>query len=421
MYNNDKIVDAITKQVGFEDSDQYLIAQSLQASQSGIQYNQVHPLVKYPNLEASLPYIPDTSYPLFSETETYKKYKVVRQYEKLYQAKSDIQPGVFNAAQWEQTSHLSAELSKIERSAAAEVVNALMVNKHISGRGKSLWEDVKLYDGVGSLSNTIAKEGRFVGFEIDLANMRDMAIRLHAVGLQLSQPNPTLNIYIYHTSKTEPLYVLPLTDVGAGMFSWHTPATEVLLPFAAEYGYGGSFIIGYRESELVGAAISKTDYEFGKVPCRTCSTYNVRAHSQWSRHLAINPFSVPETYITGNQLWDMAQNRYNYKTNFGINLSLGVECDITDTVVKNAHLFSEAQALAVAEKILRIFVNNTNNNADAEKMRQLADYELNNKENQTKGLLARKDAVMKSLDFSTSGISPFCLPAAAALVRKGAM
>lgn len=135
------------------------------------------------------------------------------------------------------------------------------------------------------------------------------------------------------------------------------------------------------------------------------------AHQKWSQYVSINPFTVVESAIGENgELWDTDLNRYNYNTNFGINLALSLECEITDTVVNNAGVFAEAQKLAVVEKILQLYVANTRNNADAQMMRQLADYELNNRENHTDGLTKKKEKVMKALDFNMSDLNSLCFP-----------
>lgn len=410
MYNTDKIIEAIADQVGFERSFAVTLAPSLLVSKTGITYNQGHPLVGYKNLLSAIEEVEDTQYPIFSVTTAYQKDDVVRVDAQLWQALEAVAAGPMDESKWEKTNTLSIILKQIRNAAAAEVVSAMMTNKQIAGKGKAIWENLKLFEGAGSLQKTIPKENRFVGFELDMHRLKDLAIRLHAIGLQLTSSQASLPIYIYHTSRSLPVFTETLANVGSGTFSWHRLG-KLLKHVDETVDAGGSWIIGYRESELSGFAISKEDYHFDRPPCRSCSGYNVMAHQKWSQYVSINPFTVVESAIGENgELWDTDLNRYNYNTNFGINLALSLECEITDTVVNNAGVFAEAQKLAVVEKILQLYVANTRNNADAQMMRQLADYELNNRENHTDGLTKKKEKVMKALDFNMSDLNSLCFP-----------
>ena len=421
MYDVQKITDAIAEQVGFERSYAIELAPSLLVSKSGMTYNQGHPLLGYKNMADTIEELQVEDYPAHSEIRAYSRSEVVSKDGVLYQALGQVPAGAFDASQWEKTNGVSLFLKSVREQAASEVVSALLVKKQAEGKAKPVWEDLFLYEGAGPMVKTVTKSSRFVGFELNLRNLKDMALRVHAVGLQLTEPQAELPIYLYHSSVPEPLVVTTLAHVGSGRFSWHA-LEDMVLRHGGVNAPGEAYYIGYRESELLGAAVSKEDYTFGQAPCATCSGFNVQSHRKWSQFVEVHPFSVPESEIgAAGELWDISRNSYNYKTNFGLNLSLTLECDITDTIVRNARVFAEAQKLAVVEKILKAFVLNTRNNSDALMVRQMADYELNNRENHTDGLTKKKEKALQALDFSFSDLSPLCLPGRDSRISKRPM
>lgn len=421
MYNHTAIIKALTAEIGFAKSPVRYIMPSLLQSNSGKTYNMIHPLLTYTNLEAAVEEIDPMDVEPYAPATTYAAGDVTRHTDnELYMAK-ETATGVWDSAKWEKTDALNIMLKQVSEEAAAELVDTLMVRKKLAGTSKTLLEKLALYQGVGNIGSTIVKQSRMVGWMIDTKGLQDMIVKIRSVGLQLTQPNPELKLYVYHTSKTQPLKIITLTNAGSNLFRWHELDSENVILDSITEDTGGSYMICYRESELVGAAIAKTDYDWRETPCISCSTYNVQAHQKWSRYIDIHPFTVPESAITGDELWDVELNQYHYKTNMGLNLVMSVECDVTDAVVRHAPVFRHALGINVATKLLHLMANNIVNSGDAEKARQRARYELDNRDNRTDGMLKIREEALSALDFDMSSLNSVCFPRSRPSITKGVM
>ena len=411
MYNHSLVTEAIIKQAGFAKSPLHYLAPSLLTSATGNVYNRIHPLLTYPNLLAAFPLEDLTVYPAYSAATTYSKKEVVTYNGSLYEALEDSITGVFNGAKWEKTNELSLRLKQVVEGVAAELVTQLMRRKIMEHQTKTLFENLRLFEGQGNMSQSMVKSNRFLGWMIDLKNLKDLAVRVQAIGLQLTQPNPTLTLYLYHTSQKQPLQKITLTNAGNNLFRWHELEGVILKHVDAGYDAGGSFILGYRESELVGNAIAKTDYQWDKAPCYNCSGYNPKAYGQWSGYVDIHPFFVSETEINeAEDLWDLDLNRYNYKTNYGLNMALSVECDVTDTIVRHALHFTDALLYGVAHQLLLEIKYSPENSTLSEKNRQQARHELDDMGLHPTGVVQTYKKALDALDANFSGLNSVCFP-----------
>ncbi len=186
------------------------------------------------------------------------------------------------------------------------------------------------------------------------------------------------------------------------------------------YGVGGSFYIGYYENGLVGQAINK-GYDFATIPsCRQCNN-DYRYWSSWSNYCKIQPFEVQASDLAGidpydptdpqpAKLWDITRNLYFLVKNYGLNLDLTLKCDVTDFLCREKSLFADCLAKQVAVDILNLIAYSTRNNVLAKQTRDLAIFELGNKENNTPGAAKRLEMSLKALSFDLSDLNEACLP-----------
>jgi hypothetical protein len=364
MYTNiNSIVQELTPLVGYAPSEQFLNPETTD-SITGLQFNDIHPLLQsYDNLKAVL-------------------------------AKDRT---------------LEAQLQDIRVSSARMLVNTFLTSKVAQYNTKSVFEDLTVYEGGANMRDAIVKRNRFVGFEFSFTNFKDLVAVLTRVGLQFTLGQDVLTLYLYHTSSPNaPLATYTVNVAGSGSFRW-VALNAVMSWVDDNTNAGGSYILGYKESELTGQALNR-DRDISVKPCVTCSTYEVRSWANWSKYIKLHPFSVSESEIGENgELWDLNKNDYDYTKNWGMNFELSVKCDVTETLKRNIHAFKSAYQLHVAVRLLDTMFNTMENNGLALKLQKLAQYALDEKENPNGVRKLLRESV-KALDFDLSGLNSLCFP-----------
>lgn len=387
---------------------------------SGLYINALQ-LISPANLVAAMPQINISHFPEWFAAG-YKRNAVVRVGGILFIANEPTQAtdNPVNGGPWAVTNIISATLRFLLDAAVAEVVNKLANANKLAG-AKTVVADTHLYHGAGNISNRIIKEGRFCGFEIVVKEVRDLAIRLRSIGIQSDTPNPGLPIYIYHTTTSAPIKVLNPQFAGSGTFSWAAVADALLTLESSAYAPGGAFLVGYYEDDVVGQMIEREtlwpnydlayDAMLRAADCSHCNPANYDALRSWSKYSEIHPFTVRAGWLNpGRELWGYNRQVYDYRANYGLNLDVAVECDITQFLANNEMLLADAIHKAATLKILELFTASIEDNPIAEQARIAAAYLVDNKENRATGLIAARDAAIKGLSLEVANGSP-CAPA----------
>jgi hypothetical protein len=397
-------------------------ADELLECRSGLYINSLE-LINPENLTAAMKKMAVTQYPEW-EAKVYRRNAVVRVGTVLFTTDATTQAtdNPVAGAPWRPTNPLSIKLRYVMDAAVAEVANALANANKLAG-AKTVVEDTKLYVGAGNINSRIVKTSRFVGFEIVVKQVRDLAIRLRSVGIQVDTPNPDLAIYVYHTSSSTPIKVLKPGFAGSGTFAWAAVADALLTLESEAYAPGGSFLVGYYEDDVVGQMIAREtgwpNYDLpaanilGYLNCGKCNPDNYNAVKAWSQYVEIHPFTVPFAELNeARELWNMERVQYNYNSNYGLNLDVAVECDVTQFLKNNEQLLADALHKVATVRVLEIFTSSIEDNPLAEQARQAAAYNLENRDNYTPGLIKKMDAALKGLSLELATGSP-CAPAQA--------
>lgn len=402
---------------------------SLLQSDSGLYFQDEHPLINLENIDQADKNYDKFNYPIYDIDTEYEEGEKIRYTDgKVYESLQDENEGNDPTATplfWVEVNLLAQRLEQITNAAALKVMTAIFTQKKLNEVTKSIFENIQLFDGAGSLLNKEIKMSRFVGFEIFLKDNRDLLTVIRRLGTQFTQANPDFVLYVFHSSQEDPIYEIALDLTKSNSFEWTRLLDEdnaqILLKYLSdEYSPGGSFYIGYYEDELVGQAINK-GYDFGIMPqCTTCNN-DYQYWSNWSQYLRIQPFTVQASDIAGKnpydafdpqpaKIWDIRKNQYAYTRNYGLNLDLTVKCDVTDFFCRERSLFADAISKQVAIDVLRLIGFSTRNNPDSKMTKDMALYELNNKDNNTPGASKRLDNALKAVSFDVSDLNDACLP-----------
>lgn len=240
----------------------------------------------------------------------------------------------------------------------ATLFNRLITNKKLSHSTKSIFDNLQMFTGAGKLSDSITKSGRIVGLAIRPRNVNNIRVTIDQIGLQLSEIQTGLPVYLWHSSRAATVDSMTVITLRTNSFDWQTAGFNLdYVNYANDIDSGGTWYIGYFENDLTGNAIRKS-YDFYSGPCRECQGIgdNVTRFNLWSKYVEVCPFSTRS--ISGTNFPDIENLDYDETNNFGLNLSLTVKPDITEMITGNLSLVTYPLGLQFAVDTLNWMLMN---------------------------------------------------------------
>mgnify|MGYP000579120483 FL=1 len=403
------------------DTSEVKLSDNLTQSESGMYFQQVHPLLTLPNLMSIAPDFKNTNFPEHDANSSYKEGVVVTLEDRYYKSIKDVPVNteITNDEFWIETNLFSEWLEDKTKASIIKLINKFINMKLADKASKSLIENKTLFDGTGRLTNLATNRNRFVGFEVDTVRSKGVTVKINKIGLQFTRPGK-YKVYILHSSCDTPVYSFEFEKLKSNSIEWFKPKEDILLPYESqEIDAGGSWYIGYLQSDLPenSQAINR-DRDWSTQPCKGCSRQEFLAWQAWSKYIEIHPFYVDENQLLGEDeqmYFDPEIMNFTYDANYGINLDVSVYCDLTDFIIKQKQLFQDVIAKQVAVDFLREFAYNPNvrtNRRSINASRTDILYELDGDSSSMKhsGLNYELDLALKALNFSTQGLDRVCLP-----------
>ena len=403
------------------DTSEVKLSDNLTQSESGMYFQQVHPLLTLPNLMSIAPDFKNTNFPEHDANSSYKEGVVVTLEDKYYKSIKDVPVNteITNDEFWIETNLFSEWLEDKTKASIIKLINKFINMKLADKASKSLIENKTLFDGTGRLTNLATNRNRFVGFEVDTVRSKGVTVKINKIGLQFTRPGK-YKVYILHSSCDTPVYSFEFEKLKSNSIEWFKPKEDILLPYESqEIDAGGSWYIGYLQSDLPenSQAINR-DRDWSTQPCKGCSRQEFLAWQAWSKYIEVHPFYVDENQLLGEDeqmYFDHEIMNFTYDANYGINLDVSVYCDLTDFIIKQKQLFQDVIAKQVAVDFLREFAYNPNvrtNRRSINASRTDILYELDGDSSSMKhsGLNYELDLALKALNFSTQGLDRVCLP-----------
>jgi len=409
------------------------LSTELTKTESGMYFQQIHPLLTLDNLQSIAPDFKNTTYPTHSSKTAYLKGTVVQNEDLTYKSIQDVpaDTSITNSEYWIRTNPFSEWLEDKTKASIVKLVNKFINMKLADKASKSLIENKTLFDGTGRLTNTITNRGNFVGFEINAVRSKGVTVKIEKIGLQFTKPG-TYKIYVMHSSNNVPIYIETFTKIRSNAIEWFTPSEEILLPYESIHNdAGGSWYIGYLQSELPeGSEAINRDRDWSTGPCKACSRSEFLAWQAWSKYVEIHPFRISgklvkregfnddfnnDFFKSAVKMWDPEQMDYTYDCNYGINLEVSAYCDLTDFIINQRALFQDVLAKQVAIDFLREFAYNPNvrtnrHSINASKLDILTELDGDSQSSQRTGLSYELEIALKALNVSTQGLDRICLP-----------
>ncbi|NQU52440.1 MAG: hypothetical protein HQ522_07860 [Bacteroidetes bacterium] len=399
------------------DTSEFSIADSLTVSEFGQYFQDIHALLTLDNVKAIAPDFKRITLAAWDETAQYRVGDRVSFLTKDYRVKIDNlnkQPDI-NPNDWELFDSFSEWLEQKTKASILKAVQNFWSQNITENTAKNILESKTLFDGAGRLTDTIAADENLVGFELVCARAKGVTVRIDKIGLQFKGTG-TFNLYLMHSSQKEPIKTIPITITNDNGMQWFTQ-DELYLPYLSDsVDAGGSWYLVYDKAnipvELLAVNKSK---DWSKEPCSGCNQSEATAFASWSRYLEVHPFKVPGgEFITG-EMWDVVDNLYTYSTNYGINLQITIECDITDVLIEQRKSLQNVIGLQLAADMIREFAYNPNykigrQQQNFSRLELLYELDGDSRGMKRSGILWELTKAMKAISLDMKGVSRICFP-----------
>lgn len=408
----DKMLHLVGWKQSYDLSD-IMLSSNLTQTESGVYFQQIHPLLTLDNLRSIAPDFQNFNWQVHDANKAYKSGEVVRVDDSLYKAIQDVpaETDILDSEYWTETNPFSEWLEEKTKASIVKLVNKFINMKLADKATKSLIENKILFDGTGRLTNKIENRNKLVGFEIDTVRSKGVTVKIDKIGLQMTEPG-SYTLYIFHSSNPEPIYTLTFEKTKANSLEWFKPKDDILLPYeSANTDAGGSWYLVYKQSELPeNAQAVYKDRDWSTGPCKACSRSEFLAYQAWSRYIEVHPF-----YISEDEEFDPEIMNFTYDKNYGINLEVSAYCDLTDFIIKQRAMFQDVLSKQVAIDFLREFAYNPNvrtnrHSINASKLDILTELDGDSNSMRQSGLSYELDIALKALSISTQGLDRVCLP-----------
>lgn len=424
MVRANDIQEKLLHLIGWEqnyDTSDLKISDALTVSESGLYFQQIHPLLTLQNMSCIAPDFKNITFPEYNSEKEYSKGSVVdyqgTQYKALQKAQGK-QPDI-ESEYWVETNLFSEWLESKTKASIQKAIARYCNEKTVEGTNKPLCESRTLFDGTGRLVDTVKNKKNLVGFEIIPVRAKGVTTKINKICLQFTKAGE-YTLYLMHSSMDAPVKIIKLNKIRDNSAEWFT-VDDLYLPYQSEDNdAGGSWYLCYFQSELPeGSQAIRKNKDWSKEPCGSCSRRELITWMAWSKYLEIHPFFVNEELINTEDeslhLWDAENNQYTYDNNYGLNLEVTVSCDITDFIVEQRMMFQDVIAKQVAVDMLREFAYNSNvrtnrHSINASRLDILYEVDGDSSSMKKSGLSYQLDMAFKAIKLSTSGIDRVCLP-----------
>lgn len=418
--------------IGWEqnyDTSDLKISDALTVSESGLYFQQIHPLLTLQNMSCIAPDFKNMTFEEYNAEKAYSKGNIVKYNELLYKALQNSvgkQPDI-ESEYWVETNPFSEWLESKTKASIQKAISRYCNEKIAQGTYKTLCENRTLFDGTGRLVDVVKNKKNLVGFEIVPIRAKGVTTKINKIGLQFTEPGE-YTLYLMHSSMDAPVKIIKLNKIRKNSIEWFS-LDDVYLPYQSDDNdAGGSWYLCYFQSELPeGSQAIRKNKDWSKEPCGSCSRKELLAWQAWSKYIEIHPFFVNEELVEAvsfnddfnedseKHLWDVDNNQYTYDNNYGLNLEITVACDITDFIIEQRTLFQDIIAKQVAVDMLREFAYNANvrtnrHSVNASRLDILYEVDGDSSSMKKSGLSYQLDMAFKAINISTQGIDRVCLP-----------
>ena len=434
MIRIQEIQQALRHVVGWRQAfkpSQYLDG-SLTRTESGLYFQDAHPMMTVDNMAAIMPDDFSSQYPAWNAGDTFVKGAKVTHGGYVWKSRQDGNTGHQPAASdfngdfssdfgnewWGAYNPLTDYLQQLTEAGITQAIQTFLQEKQLTEETRNLLERRTFFDGAGRLNAMLQNTGKLVGFEIVPVRSMGVTMKIDKVGFQMFGGAGFIRLYLFHSSQPTPIKTWDkYVDATNGAFHWFE-LPDCYLPYISDNNNsGGSWYLCYNQNDLpFGMEAINMTKDWSKEPCATCVGYsNVETWREITQYMQVSPCCHAATadFRDNPQLWDIAETSYTNTINWGLNCEVTVSCDLTDFIISQRNIFANVIQRQVAYNALRTLAMNPDvrvnrNQSNATRTDLL--YELDgNVQTHRKGLGAELDAAYKSLSLDTRNLDRVCL------------
>lgn len=412
------------------DVSEFTISDSLTQSETGQYFQEVHPLLTLDNIKSIAPNFDSITYPAWDIEVQYRIGDRVTDAGKNYRAKVaniGMSPET-HTTEWERFDQFSEWLEQKTQASILKAIRTFWDEKMSDKTAKNILESKALFNGTGRITDLIPSGTNLVGFELVPIRANGITLKIEKIGLQMTGQGP-VTLYLMHSSRMDPVKIITLDRIRNAGMQWFDQ-NDLFLPYLSdETDAGGSWYLVYKQGDLdpTVQAINKNK-DWSAKPCSTCDASETANWRVWSRFMEVHPFKTSQFkgwdfnddfnddfLVQPLFMWDVATNLYTYNQNWGINLQISIECDITDIVLEQRRAFQNIIGLQVGIDMLREMAYNPNFNIGRTQQnfsRQDIMYEIDGDSQGYKksGLVYNFNKAMEAVKLDTTAMSKVCFP-----------
>lgn len=203
-----------------------------------------------------------------------------------------------------------------------------------------LKENRILFTEENVMTNTAANATDFVGYEINVSDIKDIAVRINQIIMTFDAAE-AFRIYLFNSNSNAAINSTEITsvantDVSQGFTDWILSNNDYK---------GGKWYIGYLTDGRTAKAVNR---EWNNASIR--SRYN---------YIGIRPIKVSGWNV--NTLFDVDDIEYVSETH-GMNFDISVHQDFTDEILRNKENYTELLKLQMEVDVLELIWGSTRSN-----------------------------------------------------------
>lgn len=417
MYRTVDVQKALLRLIGWRQNDDqqaFKLDQALLSSETGKVFQQAHALLTLQNLRAIAPNFDNYLYNAWDPLVTYGVEAIVTSNLKNYiaiQSSTDKEPST-NPDFWAPYDAFSAWLDTKVKDSIEKAINSILDAKLAECSNRSLVENKVLFDGAGRIADADTTSTGIVGFEIIPNRSRSITARINRIGFQFTGACD-LVLQLHHSSIDGPVKKIEFSYTTPNSVAWLS--TDQLIPYISkEADAGGSWYIVYDLASLPdGVHPIYKSKDWSKTPCATCDQA-ATGFNLLSRYMEVYPINA-KVQLSATATWDIKENEYSQYNNYGLNLDMSVECDMTEFIISHRKQFANVLLYQFAVDMLREMCYNPNTRVNRNSMivqRNELIFALDGDTSSFRksGLAYTLDKAVAALSTDLDGIDRVCLP-----------
>lgn len=329
-----------------------------------------HPVLRNENLAAIAPNYDTMNWPAWADG-AYAAGVTVSHLNSNWTATEAILAGETpgTSSKWSERAKLDSYLRERRREAIRTAILDIYNTKKEKHIARETLGDIMLYDGAGNMNDLNINNGQLVGLELQILENTGLEVAIKQLAMQMSGPE-TFNMYLWHSSQTDPIATIPIAYTKTLSVEWLTVSKNLKYRDFTNGHDNGLYYLGYYQDDLSEQSVRKR-FNFGTIPCGTCNQYNKTAYQKYSQYIRVRAFRISNP-PAGLKLWTIENTVYEPDNNWGMNLRLQPNCNITQYIIDRKEVFADVISHQLKYGLLMEVANSVRSNVLSEQVVEMA-------------------------------------------------